>query len=86
MKKISRRKILEKWWLVPTVATLGTFGYMGLYAKKVLEKEESKEGEFVESEKIAVATVSEPVCPGLVHMEKPDAPSCLLIALECIDT
>ncbi len=32
---ISRRSLLEKWWLLPVAATVGTFGYMGWYAARV---------------------------------------------------
>lgn len=32
---LSRRALLERWWVVPVAGTLGTFGYMGWYASRV---------------------------------------------------
>lgn len=32
---LTRRQLLERWWLLPVGATLGAFGYMGWYAARV---------------------------------------------------
>ncbi len=33
--KFSRRELLERWWVLPVAGTLGAFGYMGWYARRV---------------------------------------------------
>jgi arsenite oxidase small subunit len=33
--RLSRRALLERWWVVPVAGTLGAFGYMGWYASRV---------------------------------------------------
>lgn len=32
---LTRRKLLENWWVLPVAGTLGAFGYMGWYASRV---------------------------------------------------
>lgn len=32
---VTRRKLLENWWVLPVTGTLGAFGYMGWYAARV---------------------------------------------------
>ena len=32
---LSRRRLLERWWILPVAATAGAFGYMGYYASRV---------------------------------------------------
>lgn len=34
-KKLSRRSLLEHWWVLPVAGTLGAFGYMGWYATRI---------------------------------------------------
>ncbi|GGK93392.1 Rieske 2Fe-2S domain-containing protein [Deinococcus radiotolerans] len=34
-RRVTRRALLERWWLLPVAGTLGTFGYMGWYASRV---------------------------------------------------
>ncbi len=34
-RKLSRRDLLERWWVLPVAGTLGAFGYMGWYATRV---------------------------------------------------
>lgn len=41
MAKISRRTLLEKWWLLPVGATASAFGFMGWYARRVSRKEKA---------------------------------------------
>ena len=44
---LSRRQLLERWWVVPVAGTLGAFGYMGWYASQVtFGKREAGEPEF----------------------------------------
>lgn len=33
--RLSRREVLERWWVLPVAGTLGAFGYMGWYASRV---------------------------------------------------
>ncbi|WP_034383987.1 Rieske 2Fe-2S domain-containing protein [Deinococcus sp. YIM 77859] len=33
--RLSRRALLERWWVLPVAGTLGAFGYMGWYASRV---------------------------------------------------
>ncbi|WP_291426285.1 Rieske 2Fe-2S domain-containing protein [Deinococcus sp.] len=33
--KVTRRALLERWWLLPVAGTFGAFGYMGWYATRV---------------------------------------------------
>ena len=35
---LSRRRLLERWWLLPVGLTAGAFGFMGLYAARVSRK------------------------------------------------
>lgn len=46
MAKISRRALLEKWWVLPVGATLGAFGFMGWYAQKVSRKHQAGQPQF----------------------------------------
>lgn len=34
-RRVTRRALLERWWLLPVAGTVGTFGYMGWYASRV---------------------------------------------------
>ena len=34
-RRVTRRALLERWWLLPVAGTVGTFGYMGWYATRV---------------------------------------------------
>lgn len=34
-RKITRRALLERWWLLPVAGTLGTFGYLAWYGARV---------------------------------------------------
>ncbi|GHF33076.1 Rieske Fe-S protein [Deinococcus metalli] len=38
--KLTRRDVLERWWLLPVAGTLGTFGYLGWYAARVTFRKE----------------------------------------------
>ncbi|ADV66797.1 Rieske 2Fe-2S domain-containing protein [Deinococcus maricopensis] len=33
---VTRRALLEKWWVLPVAATVGTFGWLGLRATRIL--------------------------------------------------
>lgn len=33
--RLTRRRLLERWWVVPVTGTLGAFGYLGWYASRV---------------------------------------------------
>lgn len=33
--RLTRRDLLERWWVLPVAGTLGAFGYMGWYASRV---------------------------------------------------
>ena len=53
---LSRRRLLERWWVVPVAGTLGAFGYMGWYASRVtLGKREAGEPEFEAGDAVRVA-------------------------------
>lgn len=36
LSRLTRRALLERWWVLPVAGTLGTFGYLGYYATRVL--------------------------------------------------
>ncbi|BDP41739.1 cytochrome Complex iron-sulfur subunit [Deinococcus aetherius] len=56
-KKLTRRDLLERWWLVPVAGTLGAFGYMGWYASRVtFGKERVGEPDFQPGEAVRVAS------------------------------
>jgi arsenite oxidase small subunit len=57
--KFSRRQVLEKWWLLPVGATIGTFGFLGLYASRVtFGKRAAGELKFVPGQPLRVAALS----------------------------
>ncbi|MFC6659020.1 hypothetical protein [Deinococcus multiflagellatus] len=35
-RRLTRRAVLERWWVLPVAGTAGAFGYMGFYATRVL--------------------------------------------------
>lgn len=35
VRRVTRRSLLEHWWVVPVAGTVGAFGYMGWYASNV---------------------------------------------------
>ena len=38
--RLTRRAVLERWWMLPVAGTLGTFGYLGWYATRVTFRKE----------------------------------------------
>ncbi len=59
MTKITRRRILEKWWILPVGATAGTFAYMGWYATRVtLGKQQAGKPNFVAQPPQQIALLS----------------------------
>ncbi|MFC6617376.1 ubiquinol-cytochrome c reductase iron-sulfur subunit [Deinococcus radiophilus] len=40
-RRLSRRDLLGYWWTVPVVGTLGTFGWLGLRAERILGSKEA---------------------------------------------
>ena len=58
-KRLSRRQLLEHWWLLPIGATLGTFAYLGHYAARVtFGKEKAGVPNFVAGPPVKVAALS----------------------------
>ena len=56
--KLSRRALLERWWVLPVAGTLGTFGYMGWYASRVtLGKRAAGAPNFEPGEAVRVASL-----------------------------
>ena len=56
----SRRQLLEKWWVLPVGATLGTFAYLGYYATRVtFGKEKVGAPNFVAGQPVKVAALSQ---------------------------
>lgn len=56
---LSRRALLERWWVLPVAGTLGAFGYMGWYATHVtFGKERVHAPNFQPGEPLRVATRS----------------------------
>lgn len=56
--RLSRRALLERWWVVPVAGTLGAFGYMGWYASRVtFGKREAGQADFAVGEAVRVADV-----------------------------
>lgn len=57
---LSRRALLERWWLLPVAGTVGAFGYMGWYGSRVLlGKQQVGPPEFVSGTPQRVAALSE---------------------------
>ncbi|MDB5046814.1 MAG: cytochrome complex iron-sulfur subunit [Deinococcus sp.] len=57
---LSRRALLERWWLLPVAGTVGAFGYMGWYGSRVLlGKREAGEPEFEAGTPQRVAALSQ---------------------------
>lgn len=55
-RNLSRRALLERWWVLPVAGTLGAFGYMGWYATRVtFGKARVGEPEFQPGEPLRVA-------------------------------
>ncbi|GAA5512979.1 hypothetical protein Dcar01_01703 [Deinococcus carri] len=55
-RKLSRRALLERWWVLPVAGTLGAFGYMGWYASRVtFGKRKVGEPDFQPGEAVRVA-------------------------------
>ena len=56
---LSRRALLEKWWVLPVGATVGTFGWLGLRATRILTgKREAGTPAFEALAPVRVAAVS----------------------------
>jgi len=56
--RLTRRRLLERWWVVPVAGTLGAFGYMGWYASRVtFGKREAGEPDFVAGDAVRVAAL-----------------------------
>ncbi|MGM9322136.1 ubiquinol-cytochrome c reductase iron-sulfur subunit [Deinococcus aquaticus] len=36
VRRLTRRALLDRWWLIPVAGTAGAFGYMGWYATRVM--------------------------------------------------
>ncbi|WP_102125116.1 Rieske 2Fe-2S domain-containing protein [Deinococcus planocerae] len=59
-RTLTRRGLLERWWVVPVAGTLGAFGYMGWYASRVtFGKEGAGEPDFQPGETVRVASRAE---------------------------
>ncbi|WP_261663763.1 Rieske 2Fe-2S domain-containing protein [Deinococcus sp. Marseille-Q6407] len=59
-RQISRRTLLSYWWAVPVAGTLGTFGWLGLRAGRILTRKKTPgEPAFVAGSRQAIARVSD---------------------------
>lgn len=59
-RRLTRRQVLEHWWVLPVAGTLGTFGYMGWYASRVtLGKRDAGEPQFQPGAAVRVAPVEQ---------------------------
>ena len=56
---MNRRHLLEKWWLLPVGATVGTFGYLGLYAARVSRKSVPEAAQFEAGTALRVADLNQ---------------------------
>lgn len=57
--KITRRQVLERWWMLPVAGTAGAFGYMTWYAAKVtFGKKKVGEPNFVNGPAQKIAALS----------------------------
>lgn len=57
---LSRRALLERWWVLPVAGTVGAFGYMGWYGSRVLlGKQRAGTPEFVAGTPQRIAAISE---------------------------
>ncbi|ANE43908.1 Rieske 2Fe-2S domain-containing protein [Deinococcus puniceus] len=57
---LSRRALLERWWVLPVAGTVGAFGYMGWYGSRVLlGKRGAGEPQFVAGTPQRVAALSQ---------------------------
>jgi arsenite oxidase small subunit len=57
---LSRRALLERWWVLPVAGTVGAFGYMGWYGSRVLlGKQRAGAPEFVAGTPQRVAALSQ---------------------------
>ncbi|MFC4452203.1 ubiquinol-cytochrome c reductase iron-sulfur subunit [Deinococcus sonorensis] len=57
MTRLTRRAVLERWWLLPVGATVGVFGFMGLYAARVSRKSVPGAPQFVGGPAVRVAAL-----------------------------
>lgn len=58
--KISRRELLEKWWILPVAGTAGAFGYMGWYASRVtFRKTQATTPNFESATPVKIAALSQ---------------------------
>ncbi|ADY26045.1 Rieske (2Fe-2S) iron-sulfur domain protein [Deinococcus proteolyticus MRP] len=59
-RRLSRRSLLSYWWTLPVAGTLGTFGWLGLRAGRILtRKEKPGEPEYVPGAVQAIAPLAD---------------------------
>lgn len=60
MVKVTRRQVLERWWMLPVAGTAGAFGFMGWYAARVtFGKQKAGAPEFVSGPAQKLAALSD---------------------------
>lgn len=79
-RRLSRRSLLSYWWTLPVAGTLGTFGWLGLRAGRILtRKEKPGEPEFVAGPTQRIAQLSDfPAVWGSLEFSYQGTPAVLL--------